>query len=104
MKKGKVEWLYKVAALMPDGKVGIDFLTDVEKWSQKEVQKLAEALKTNVHVEYMGTIINPPKSDKNTMTYDFLTEEEKETRLAFARKQYEKEAAALADTNEDSVQ
>lgn len=92
MKKGKVEWLYKVAALMPDGKVGIDFLTTTEKWTQKEVQELAHGLKTNVHVEYLGTIIKPPESEKNSMSFDFLTEEEKQLRLEFAKKQAEKEA------------
>ena len=87
MKKGKVEWLYKVGALMDDGKVGIDFITTTKKWNKQDVQELAEAMKTNVHVEYLGTIIKPPKSDKNTMTYDFLTDEEKQLRLDFAKKQ-----------------
>ena len=106
MKKGKVEWLYKVAALMDNGKVGIDFITVPKKWTHMDVQELAEAMKTNVHIEYMGTIIKPPESkkeDKYIMTYDYLTEEEKETRLAYAQKQYEKEQKDNANSSETTV-
>lgn len=97
MKKGKVEWLYKVAALMPDGKIGIDFLTTTEKWKQQDVTELAQALQTNVHVEYLGTIIKPPESDKNQMSFDFLTEEEKKRRLDYAKTQAEKEGKHVND-------
>lgn len=102
MKKGKVEWLYKIAALMPDGKLGIDMITTVKKFTKQDVQEFAEALETNVHVEYLGTIIKPPESEKNNMSYDFLTEEEKQIRLAFAKKQ-EKEAQN-ANSNENTLQ
>ena len=97
--KGKVEWFYKVAALMPDGKVGVDFIFTTTRLGKKDVQEMAESLKTNVHVEFIGTVIKPPKKDDTVFTYDYLTEEEKNTRLAFAKEQTEKEVA-----NGDTIQ
>lgn len=92
MKKGKVEWLYKAAALMPDGKIGTDIFTTEKKWTKKEVQEMAESLKTDVYVEYMGTLIRPPEKDNNLMTYNFLTDEERKIRIEYAQREEKQHA------------
>lgn len=97
MKKGKVEFLYKIAALMENGQIGVDFFIFQERLDKLQLQKIAEGMKTDIQVQFIGTIIMPPKTkkDKNIFEFNYLTDEEREQRIKlnneYASREYEEE-------------
>lgn len=107
MKKGKVEWLYKVAMLLENGQFGIDFMFTQSRLGKMEVQEIAEAVKTDVHIEFLGTVIRPPKKDNATFTYDYLTKDERARRIDLANELAYKEQQreeALKSATENKIQ
>ena len=101
MKKGKVEWLYSVSALMENGKIGVDYITTTTKLTKIDAQQMADAMKTNVAITYIGTIIRPPKGKEELLTYDYLTEEEKQKRLDNFTKEMQKK---YGNSSKEAVQ